>query len=258
MDPYLEDPGLWPDVHHELISAARELLNAAVRPKYVVRIEQRVYVSDEDDPGREVIVPDIKITRRAGKRPGRAGSPAELSQIDVAEPLELITLLQDEIREPRLQIVDRRDRKLVTVVEIVSPTNKVAGSRGRADYLEKRQETMNSPVHWVEIDLLRTGVPVIPRSMVPLGDYFVHVSRAERRPRGQVWPIVLPQRLPAFKVPLKGKDENAILNLQRVLDTAYDRAGYDLDIDYRKGPVARLPKKYAAWARRLLRGKGLR
>ena len=57
MDPFLEDPGLWPDVHHGLISVAQELLNAQLRPKYHVRIEERVYVSDEDDPGRSVIVP---------------------------------------------------------------------------------------------------------------------------------------------------------------------------------------------------------
>lgn len=66
MDPYLENPGLWPDVHHELISVARELLSGQLRPKYLVRVEERVYVSDEDDPGRRVIAPDVRVVERPG------------------------------------------------------------------------------------------------------------------------------------------------------------------------------------------------
>ena len=61
MDPYLEEPGLWPDVHHELISETRALLNTILRPKYYVRIEQRVYISDEGDSGRLVMVPDLRM-----------------------------------------------------------------------------------------------------------------------------------------------------------------------------------------------------
>jgi hypothetical protein len=58
MDPYLETPDLRPDVHHELISQIRHALNPALRPRYVARVELRVYVSDDDDPGREVLIQD--------------------------------------------------------------------------------------------------------------------------------------------------------------------------------------------------------
>ena len=68
MDPYLEEPGLWPDVHHELLSVAREMLNRSLRPKYHVRIEERVYISDENDPGRKVIVPDLRIAETQSAR----------------------------------------------------------------------------------------------------------------------------------------------------------------------------------------------
>ena len=58
MDPYLEEPGLWPDVHHNLITFAARFLTQQLRPKYYARVEERVYISDENDPGRRVIVPD--------------------------------------------------------------------------------------------------------------------------------------------------------------------------------------------------------
>ncbi len=259
MDPYLEDPGLWPDVHHEIISVARELLSGQLRPKYYVRVEERVYVSDEDDPGRRVIAPDLRVV----ERPGWGGGPFEpggTATLEVAEPVEVTSLFEEEIHEARLEIIDREQRQVVTVIEVVSPTNKHPGARGQDSYRQKRQEVLSSPSHWVEIDLLRAGTPLVLREMLPPCEYTVHVSRVERRPKGkaQVWPIRLTQRLPVIPIPLRPGDEDGKLDLQQVLATAYDRAGYDLEIDYRAEPVPPLAGELAAWADGLLRGKGLR
>src|SRR5271166_6063081 len=133
MDPYLEEPGLWPDVHHELISETRALLNTILRPKYYVRIEERVYISDEGDSGRLVMVPDLRIALRPGGE-GSAFVRGGGTAVDIAEPIEAITLIEEEIRESYVEIVDRVERLVVTVIEVLSPTNKVAGSRGRESY----------------------------------------------------------------------------------------------------------------------------
>jgi Protein of unknown function (DUF4058) len=74
MDPYLEEPGLWPDVHARLIALSSEFLGQALRPKYYVRIEERVYISDENDSGRTVMVPDsgsrfVPVARVPPSRP---------------------------------------------------------------------------------------------------------------------------------------------------------------------------------------------
>ena len=50
MDPYLEDPDLWPDVHANLIASIQAELNQQIAPNYVARVEQRVFISDENDP----------------------------------------------------------------------------------------------------------------------------------------------------------------------------------------------------------------
>lgn len=257
MAPYLEDAGLWPDVHHGLISEIQAELNQRLRPKYHVRVEERVYISDENDPGRSVIVPDLHVA----VRPGREQSlfdPKPGIELDVAEPIVVTTLIEEEIHEARLEIVDRDARQVVTVIEVVSPSNKIAGSRGRASFEQKRQEVMHSLSHWVEIDLLRTGLSLVLRERVAPCDYLVHVSEQWRRPRGLLWQIHLPQRLPRIRVPLRPDDPAAVLDLQAVLDRAYDRAAYDLVLDYRSEPVPPLSEMQARWADRLLKQKGLR
>ncbi len=256
MDPYLEDPGLWPDVHHRLMSVASDILTEQLRPKYLVRIEERVYISDENDPGRKVIAPDLRITDRPGF--GEQPFAPATGGLAIPEPLVVTTLIDSEINEAFLEVLDRERRQVVTVIEIVSPANKVVGARGRDSYLQKRRQVMNSPSHWVEIDLLRAGEPTFSRELIPPHDYLAHVSRRQQRPDGQVWPIRLPQPLPVIGIPLRPEDPDAKLNLQQVLTTVYDRAGYDLEIDYRADAVVPLTGANAAWAIQMLQSKGLR
>lgn len=259
MDPYLEDPGLWPDVHHEILSEARSFLTGLLRPKYLVRIEERVYITNESDPGRVVLVPDIRIAARPGwearpfdPREGEGGG------VDVAEPVVADTMMEDEIHEARIEIMDRDQRRVVTVIELLSPTNKVPGSRGQTSFEQKRGEVLHSSSHWVEIDLLRAGAGIEVAKFSHPREYLVHVSRANKRPKGTLWPIRLSQRLPVVPIPLRPEDPDAPLDLQAVLTTAYDRAGYDLSVDYTRDPVPPLPEEWAVWSDRLLRSKGVR
>jgi hypothetical protein len=257
MDPYLEDPGLWPDVHARFIAIASDYLAARLRPKYFVRIEERVYISDENDPGRSVLVPDIRIAIPPG-REWTAFAPGDPYEREAPEPIVATTMMDDEIHESRLEIVDRQGRTVVTVIELISPTNKVPGSRGRASFEMKRREVMNSPSHWIEIDLLRAGQGLYTRESIPPCEYLVHLSHVDRRPSGWLWPIRLSQRLPNIKVPLRPEDPDASLDLQTVLTTAYDRAGYDLSVDYTRDPVPPLTGEWVAWSDGLLKAKGLR
>jgi hypothetical protein len=217
MDPYLEAPDLWPDVHHQLISEIQATLNRLLRPHHVARIQLRVYIPDED--GVRFI---------------------------------------DEIEEARLEIRHRESKSLVTVIEVLSPANKIRGSRGRASFMEKRRDTLASDVHWVEIDLLRAGHPSVTRPPLVPSDYRVMVSRAGERTRALYWPVGVRQPLPVIGIPLRGKDPDVPLDLGAVLTAAYDHGAYDLSVDYRREPDPPLPADDAAWADALLREKGLR
>jgi hypothetical protein len=254
MDPYLESPEIWPDVHHELISEIRAALNPNLRPHYVARVELRVYISDDDDPGREVRVPDVRV-EKAPKHKG-AKSFKIAPALAVAEPLIIPTLLDEEIEEAFLKIIHVESEALVTVIEVLSPTNKIRGSRGRASFMAKRHEIMNTEVHWIEIDLLRAGVPSVTDPPLRPSDYRVLVSRGDQRMRTRYWPISVRQALPVISIPLRGKDPEVPLDLGAVFRTVYDRAAYDMSVDYRREPQPALEGDDAKWAGELLRRRG--
>jgi hypothetical protein len=191
MDPYLGTPDLWPDVHHRLISEIQGTLNPLLRPRYVARVGLRVYISDEDDPGREVIIPDLRV-EQGPKRKG-AKQPKRSAAMVVGEPILVPLLLDDEIEEARLEIRHRQTNALVTIIEILSPTNKIRGSRGRASFMEMRCDTLASAVHCVEIDLLRGGDPSVTRPPLRPSDYRILVSRAGDRLRAKYWPVSVRQ-----------------------------------------------------------------
>jgi hypothetical protein len=262
MDPYLEKQSRWPGIHLNLIAATQALLTSQLRPKYLVRVEERIYIADDcDDPRKaNMRVSDVEVAVRPGW--GQATfvpGGSDLDSLDVLEPVIATTWIEEvEIHQAFLSVIDNESRDVVTVIEILSPTNKIPGSHGRENYEKKFQEVMYSPSHLVEIDLLRGRrmVPV-PR---PVGthEYLVHISRKQLRPRGQLYPLRLPRRLPVIPIPLKAGDPDAQLDLQTLIDQTYDRAGYDMEIDYSEDPIPPLDSEMAAWADQLLRTKGLR
>lgn len=258
MDPYLENPELWPDVHQKLISEMQTALNPALRPRYVARAEMRVYIADEDDPARDAWrVRDVRIERTAksNRQKKEAKRPQALA---IAEPMNIPFLVEDEIEEAFLEIRHLESRTTVAVIELLSPSNKIRGSAGRESFLTKRRQIRASKVHWVEIDLLRAGKPSLDRLAVAACDYRIAVSRGENWRRARFWPVNVRQPLPIIGIPLRGKDPDVALDLGAVLRAAYDHAAYDLSIDYRRDPVPPLSREDAPWVAKLLRQQGLR
>ncbi len=257
MDPYLETPRLWPDVHHTLISEIQTALNHALVPRYVARLGICAYVSDEDDPARDAWrIPDVHIDRIAKRK--RPKTTKRAKTLAIAEPLNIPFLVEDEIEEAFLEIRHLESKTTVTVIEILSPSNKVGGSASRESFLAKRRQILSSEVHWVEIDLLWAGTPTLDRLAVASSDYRIVVSRGEDWRRARFWPVMVRQTLPVIAIPLRGKDPDVPLDLGAVRRAAYDHAAYDLSIDYRREPQPPLSREDAAWAAKLLRAQGLR
>ncbi len=163
----------------------------------------------------------------------------------------------DEIREGYLEVREVATNNGITTIEILSLSNKRPG-KGRQAYELKRNHVLASATHLVEIDLLRAGEPMRMFDTGAPSDYRILVSCAERRPQADLYAFSVRQPIPSFPIPLQREDTEPRLDVQTLLHELYDRAGFDLAIDYRSEPVPPLSEADAAWADALLRAKGLR
>jgi hypothetical protein len=250
MDPYLEEPQLWPGVHASLIVYLRNYLQPLLRPRYIAAIEERVFV---EGPDREIIT-DVWLRQN---RPGPRAAPV-VAQPESEAPVvvEVPTL---EIHETYLTILDRRSgQHIVTVIEVVSPANKYAGP-GRTSYLEKQREVRHSDAHLVEIDLLRTGPHVLAvPEWLARGQcgyhYLISVNRAaDARRKFELYFCDLHRRLPAIGIPLAGEDPDLLVDLQAVLAQAYEDGSYRDFLDYEAPCLPPLAAQGQEWANQRIR-----
>jgi hypothetical protein len=253
MDPHLEQH--WGDVHHNLISFAVGMLNEQLPRDLRARAQERVLVEMPADDGADC--PYIRVVGH--DRPGQAGTAGKTSGVALAEPIE-VPFLEPET-QGFIEIVETRpERRVVTVLEVLSPSNKYAGP-GRDLYRQKQRDLMAGCVSLVEIDLLRAGPHVL---QVPLGrypashrtPYKVCVHRGWKA-AAELYRVPLREPLPAIRVPLREADADVPLDLQALLTQVYRHGRYD-DIDYAVPPVPPLEPADEAWADQLLRQAGKR
>jgi hypothetical protein len=241
MNPYLEQAGIWPEFHGAFIYRLRAQLAAQVAPRYFVRVSEHVYIREmPDHPARLVGQPDLSVTGSPGVPAAEAGSGT------VAAPatVQLVVPATIEERTSFLEIIDIQGDSVVTVVELLSPSNKYAGPDAE-QYRIKRSRLLRSGINYVELDLLRGG----PRTVagLPECDYYALVARAAEFPRAGVWPWRLRDPFPRIPVPLRPGEPDPTVDLRSALETAYDEAGYAYFI-YRGDPEPALAAEDAAWA----------
>jgi Protein of unknown function (DUF4058) len=201
MNPYLEHPELWHQVHNRLIVGIADTIADQIAPKYFVSIEHRIY---------QII---------------------------------------HTIKERYLEVREVATKELITVIEVLSPTNK--RSEGRSLYETKRIKILTSLTNLVEIDLLRSGKPMMVQG-APQSQYRVLVSRSSDRPNADLFAFDLQEEIPDFPVPLRGEMPEPIVSLQTILNETYQRGRLDLLIDYTIDPVPGLKAHDRQWMQEIL------
>jgi Protein of unknown function (DUF4058) len=254
MNPYLENPALWSKIHKRLIVAIADSLSPQLLPKYIVDIEDRVYQT-VDEESVLVGIPDVAVQRQ------QTLAIPEITNVAVATPpVEAVTVdipVPETIRESYLEVRDTVTREVITVIEVLSPKNKRLGE-GRRAYEKKRLRVMGSFSNLVEIDLLRDGKPMTILNSNIQSHYRILISRADKRPKADLYAFNLPNIIPSFPLPLREEDVEPVVDLQTLINELYDRSGYGLLIDYSREPIPKLSGKDLAWVDILLREKGLR
>ena len=217
MDPYLEQPKLWPAFQHQLLACLYQILLPGLVDRYRARVGTRSYVSEM--------------------------------------PL-FTSVVRDEFSEEYVEIRSRADNRLVTLLEVVSPANKTTPA-GRQAYLDKRKEAVLQKAAVVEIDLVMQGKPTLTysRDGLPEFDHAVSVTRANAPDRYEIYTATIQKRLPKFKLPLAADDRDALLDLQAAFARAYDLGGFASSIDYAAPPPPDVPlaDALAAWVNDMLR-----
>ncbi len=269
MDPWLESHSVWPDFHDRLAEQISATLNLVLPSHYYAQLGAREEMGIMGQAIARRIVPDVSVNQTTKpQRPTSDSQAGGLAVLDaprsqVSESLELN--LKNEFQP--VSFVEIRDSRsgheVVTLIEILSPTNKMAGP-DHDNYVRKRSEILSSTTSLIEIDLLRAGrrdffgaeIHQQMNAFSPPLDYIVVVQRAWQRGDTmiyQLFPIHLPQSLPVVAVPLRQAEAEAALDLQYAFQQTYDRGPYQRGaVDYSLQPEPPLTGTHATWARHYL------
>ena len=258
MDPFLEAPNIFPDLHDRLINGISDAINQQLRPPYYSAIASRVFVEHSE----RLIGPDVSVILESDKLPpaDHGSATAVLNSIEV-QPI-VIHVPHDEVREQFLEIRTVGDERLVTSIEVLSASNKSPGEHGRELYKKKQREILSSDVNLVEIDLLRggehtTAVPLVhAERKTGKFNYHVCVHRFDQLEDYVVYPITLRSRLPKIAIPLLPGDPDIAIDLQLIFDHCYEAGLYRRRIRYAESvPVPPLTEIDETWSKELFARK---
>jgi hypothetical protein len=196
MDPFLEEEKLWPEFQQQFVAGLYQFLLPCLVDRYRARVGVRSYHVE----------------------------------------LVLFTSVQRELHEEQyIEIRERSDGRLVTLIDVVSPGNKTTGV-GRDAFLATRKLAESQHASSVEIDLITHGQPLLDfsRYALPEHDYTVTVNRSLAPTKYEIYALSLQKRLPKPKLPLAVDDRDALLDLQDVFRFAYDKGRFGQRLEYGK------------------------
>jgi hypothetical protein len=198
MDPFLEHPKTWPAFHRHLIASVYQILLPGLVDRYRARVASRSYTAE--------VVLFTSVTR-------------------------------EQYDEEFIEVRNRTDGRLVTLVEVVSLGNRTTPA-GRVAYLATRTAAQRDRAGVVEIDLATQGRPPVDfdRSTLPPHDNTVTVTRGGTPDRYEIYTSGVRKRLPKFKLPLAADDRDTVLDLQVAFARAFDAGGFDKQVNY-AGPL---------------------
>ena len=252
MDPYLEDQGRWPDFHSRVITYGCDVVSQALPDDYVAQMGEEVRVVTWQEGHDRSMRPDVAIVRHGGS--GGSEQPAGGGMVATLEPIAIpFAAAVDEVRDTWIEIRRLPDERLVTAIEVLSPTNK--GSSGLTEYLDKRHRLRTQGVNLVEIDLLIAGRRLPMAKPLPPGDFFTIISRASKSELGDVYAWSIQRPLPKIPIPLEDPDPDVFLDLAEVFALAYQRGRYARLIHYDRPLDLPLHPQDKEWAEKVGAGK---
>jgi hypothetical protein len=256
MDPYIEARAIWKDFHDDLIAEVLRAVRAVLPRDYIARTGSRSYIvlAESEEKAERHFEPDVRVTAPRGARRASARGGTVAAETAECESYSLRAFIEEDFDETFIDIYELDpERRLVTSIEILSPSNKRRGSAGWKRYLRKRQALLLGKANLVEIDLLRGGDRMPMLDPLPASPYYLLVAREEKAPYCRVWPAYFDRPLPTIPIPLRKPDPDISLALQPILATVYEQGRYGEEIDYSRPLNPPLTPEQAAWLQQQLR-----
>jgi len=259
MDPFIETSGLWEEFHSHFIEKLYDAVTDVIPEKYEVRTTRRSYVELVEPEGKEArpFQPDVGISEPGSQtqHPVKSTTASVAQEETDAEVVSLRAVIAEEFREKFIEIYepDEEGLRLVTCIEVLSPTNKKKDAEGWRQYLRKRQALLMGEANLVELDLLRGGHKMPMVDPWPACPYTLLVFRAERAPFCRVYKAYSLKPLPALPIPLTPPDADLSIPLQPLVDAVYVRGRFHRPIDYTKPPRPPLLPNEAGWLQEQLK-----
>jgi len=260
MDPFLEHPDFFPDLHGAMQFCFREALQMVLPAPYFAVINERLWV----ETSARYVEPDTDVIHGGPTVEEPQGGGVAVAARARTEPL-VVEVTDDERSEAYVEIRTRTldgGERVVTVIEVLSLSNKTLGEKGRDLCLEKQREVLGSAIHLIEIDLLRGGEHTTPVSLERLVrkaggfDYHVSVHRFDQPGRFFIYPWKLQSPLPEIAVPLLPGHGEVPLDLQAALTRCYDTGPYRRRVRYEpERIVPSLGAERNDWLRQVLAGQ---
>jgi hypothetical protein len=253
MDPFIEACDLWADFHNALIAEISRTLCEVLPKGYVARTGERSYIvlAETEEKVERAFEPDVKVTSPASRR---SAAKSAQSAVGDQEAVTLRAFLEEEFTERFIDIFELQPhRRLVTSIEVLTPSNKRRGTKGWRRYLRKRQALLLGKANLVEIDLLLSGTRMPMLDPWPDSPYYLLVAREALAPSCRVWPSFRDRPLPSVPVPLNKPDRDVALALQPMIEAIYERGRYAEEIDYTRPLVPPLNAEETAWLEQRLR-----
>lgn len=256
MDPFIESSGLWEDFHSHFIELIATKLAATAPARYLVRTGERSYVALVESEGnvQRRFMPDVKITSGKKRQRRKKGTVALARSPVATKPMQMRAFVDEEFRETFVEIYEADpELRLVTSIEVLSPSNKRPDTPGWDLYQRKRKTVLLAGVNLVEIDLVREGQRMPMLDEWPESPYALLVTRSEKNMVCSIWPAHFRLPLPPLPIPLARPDPDIQLQLQPMIDGIYRRFRYDRSIDYHATLSPPLSPGDAAWLARRAR-----
>jgi hypothetical protein len=252
MNPYLEAPAVWEDFHGELIYACRRVLLDRLPAAYDASVGEQVRLVEVSArthglPVAKSVRPDVAVLHATGARTVQSpNAPAAGTAVLDPVTISVAEAEEQEITDRWIEVRYRADASLVTVIEVLSPTNK--NPEGFDEYRAKRRALLRQRVNLVEIDLLVGGRRIEAQEILPVGDYYTTVSRRDKPSVRDVYAWSVRRPLPIIHVPLRPPEPDVDLDLASAFAIAFDRGGYEGRLRYGGRPPAPLGREDADWA----------